>query len=110
MARMSKSVSLVLIGSSLILAGCGVQRTTSAKATDKKSDQDTEQEARPASGSGGHASGVHYHPWYYGRSYWAWGGGSAAPSGRAGTSGSRPGAPGGFHSGGFGSSGHAVGS
>jgi hypothetical protein len=108
MTRMSKSVSLVLIGSSLILAGCAVQRTTSAKAKDKKTDQDTEQEARPTGGGGGvHVSGGHYYPWYSTRSYWGWA--AAGPSGRASPSG-RLGSPGAYHSGGFGSSGHAVGS
>jgi hypothetical protein len=103
MTRMSKSISLVLISSSLILANCSRRETPPAEATDKEAEQEKDMEQRSAGGG----SGSHYHPWYYGRgSSWVYRGSSS----RAGTSGSRPASTGSVRSGGFGSTGHAVGS
>jgi hypothetical protein len=91
--RMSKSVSLVLVGSSLVLAGC-FARNPPAQAADKDKDEETDKEKRTSgTGHSGH---------YHGGSFWGWG--SSGSRSRPGTSGNA-GAP---RSGGFGSSGHAA--
>jgi hypothetical protein len=90
--RMTTSISLVLISSALILAGCA------GEPPPNEADKDKDKDGRSAH----HPSGGHFHPWYYRGPSW---GGYA---GRGGTS--RSGTSGGFHSGGFGSSGHAAGS
>lgn len=98
MTRMTQSISLVLIGSSLILASC--VRTAPKTAEEKEKEREEEKE-RPAGRvpAGGHRGGVYYHPTYTR--------GNHMPA----TSGSRSS---GVHapsrSGGFGSSGHMVGS
>lgn len=90
MTRMTKSISLVLVSSSLILAGCPAPTPL----------EETKEEEKGTS-----HSGRGFHPRYYG--------GGHSPGAHSHTSGSSSGRPGGHvssHSGGFGGSGHAVGS
>jgi hypothetical protein len=82
MTRMSKSVSLVVIGSSMILAGCQSHYDDDQRGTRRDS---------------GYRGGSFFHSGYYG------GSSSGGSAGKSGTSS-------GSHSGGFGSSGHASGS
>ena len=99
MARMTTSISLALISSSLIFAGCAGEPPP-GKESDKEKDKE-EHAARGTSRSS--RSGAYYHPWYFGGSSWG------RSAGRAGASTSRPGSSGAIHSGGFGSTGHAAG-
>lgn len=89
MTRMSKSISLALVGTSLLLAGCG-----------KRRDQMTEEERREYdarhSGGRGYISGHGF--------FWGGGGrGSSSSSGHTGSPSSSV-----SSRGGFGGSGHAV--
>ena len=103
MTRMTKSISLVLIGSSLILAGCRRQIPP-------------EEQVPPGAGGGGTGGGFrggYYHrPWSstYRTPRPPNGGfhpgGGAHPSGGSGKGGGHISS----HSGGFGSTGHAAGS
>jgi hypothetical protein len=86
MARMSKSIRLALVTSSVILAGCAADTAPPLDA-DKDKDQDKH--------ATGHGSGRSIH-WY---SHTPWGGYTS----RSSPSGS-------IHGGGFGGTGHAVGS
>ena len=100
MTRMTKAISLALISSSLILAGCA-RKPPPTKETDKDKEELT------ADGKPTHVrSGTHYHPWYYG---WGSPWGYSGSSRRAGVSTTRSGGSSSFHSGGFGSTGHAAG-
>lgn len=99
MTRMSKSVTLVLAGSSLVLAGYLAWRAWA--------DRDEDREAGAAGGRG--SGGSHGHA-YVGSSRSRPFAAPARPSARSSPSGSRPGGSASVHSGGFGSTGHAVGS
>jgi hypothetical protein len=104
MMRKSKSVPLVLLGSSLLLAGCIAHKTPCTSATQPEGDgPPVTCTGGRSSGGGGHA--YYYHHWYspWG-TYYGGGGGSARPAGPAGA---RPGA-GVIRSGGFGGVGHAM--
>ena len=96
MRRMTASISLTLISSSLILAGCA--RKPPPKDDDKDQDQVNGQPVHH------HSTWVPHHYWWFSPGY-HWGGYSYRPSAPAGRSGTR----GVAHSGGFGSSGHAAG-
>ena len=105
MTRKSKSVPLVLLGSSLLLAGCIRHKTPCTTATGPEGDGAppvTCTGSRSGGGGGGHA--YYYHHWYSPWGTYYGGGGGVRPVGLAG---GRPGA-GVVRSGGFGSVGHAM--
>jgi hypothetical protein len=102
MTHMTKSISLALISSSLILADC-TWKSASAKETDKETDKEERKAENKSTSS---QSGTDYQPWNLG---WGSSWGSANSSGRAGTSTNRPGGSNSYHSGGFGNTGHAAG-
>jgi hypothetical protein len=87
MARLTKSISLGLLGSSLLLAGCGTRELP--QATDKEANQGT---SGAGTSSHGHGGSSHSGIWYRG---------SSSPPARTGGSGA-------IQHGGFGTSGHAV--
>ncbi len=102
MTRMTKSITLVLIGSTLAAGGYFTWLALNPPPREDETEQ--QQRAAGVHRTGGSARGF-YHPWYF-RSGSSWvPGGSAVrtgPSpGRASTSSS-------VHSGGFGGTGHAV--
>jgi hypothetical protein len=92
MMRMTQSISLALIGSSLILTGCYSSPAPTAE------DKEKEQPA-PGVATGGHYVGGHYRPVYI-----------PGPRTSAGSGGHGAAIHSPSHSGGFGSSAHAVGS
>lgn len=109
MTRMSTTITLVLIGSTAFIGGLYCLDRFWPDQTEQ------DQQARQAASSGGGGSTGHYHPWHYGRtSYWysnrGWSGWAGAAPGRPGAGGSGPAGHATARSGGFGSTGHAVGS
>jgi hypothetical protein len=94
MTRLTKSISLVLIGSSLLLAGCS-----------SRTDEEDREDGQGATGSG---TGTHYHGHGGGYHPWIWYHGGSAYRGPAGSP-ARPGShAGAVQHGGFGASGHAA--
>lgn len=102
MTRMSKSISLVLIGSTLAAGGYFTWRALNPPPREDETEQ--QQRAAGAHRTSGGSRGF-YHPWYF-RSGSSWG--SGVPSGRTGTSPGRSSTSSSAHGGGFGGTGHAV--